>query len=63
MLKNLISTFLVCRLEFRQLTIELDQVLALWRWRPTIEIVLDQRQERRQRCAALRCKLDEVYPF
>ena len=63
MLKNLISAFLVCRLEFRQLGVDLDLVLALWRHRPAIEIVLGQRRQRERRGDALRRKLDEVYPF
>jgi len=63
MLKNLISAFLVFRLECRQLAVDLDLVLALWRQRPRIEIVLGARQERAIQKAALRRKLDEVYPF
>ena len=63
MFKNLISALLVCRLEFRQLAVDLDLVLMLWRTRPAIEIVLDRLQERKRRRAALRRRLDEVYPF
>lgn len=63
MLKNLISAFLVFRLECRQLAVDLDLALALWRQRPTIEIVLDARQERATQKTALHRKLDEVYPF
>jgi len=63
MLKNLISAFLVFRLELRQLPVDLDLVLALWRQRPVIEIVLGQRETRAERGAVLCRKLDEVYPF
>jgi hypothetical protein len=63
MLKNLISAFLVFRLECRQLAVDLDLVLALWRQRPTIEIVLKARQNSVARKSALRRRLDEVYPF
>ncbi len=63
MLKNLISAFLVFRLECRQLAVDVDLVLSLWRRRPAIEIVLERRTERADKRAALRRKLDEVYPF
>jgi hypothetical protein len=63
MLKNLISAFLVFRLECRQLAVDLDLVLALWRQRPTIEIVLSACQRSAARKSALRRRLDEVYPF
>ncbi|MBT4498613.1 MAG: hypothetical protein HOC74_12870 [Gemmatimonadetes bacterium] len=63
MLKNLISAFLVFRLECRQLAVDVDLVLSLWRQRPAIEIVLERRAERAEKRAALRRKLDEVYPF
>ena len=63
MLKNLISAFLVFRLELRQLPVDLDLVFALWRQHPVIEIVLGRREARAEKRAALRRKLDEVYPF
>lgn len=63
MIRNLIRAVLVCRLELRQLAIDVDLVLAAWHRRPVIEVVLDTRRLRWQRRAALRRRLDEVYPF
>ena len=60
MLKNLIGAFLVCRLELRQLSLDIDLVLMEWRHRPTIQILL---QEGRESSRRLRRRLDEVYPF
>jgi len=63
MLMNLIRLFLIFRLEYRQLAVDLELVLAMWRQRPVIEIVLDAREKREEKKAVLRRKLDEVYPF
>jgi hypothetical protein len=63
MLRNLIRAFLVLRLELREVPVDLELVLSWW-WRgSTIEIVLGEREDRAARTAALRRRLDEVYPF
>lgn len=63
MFRGLISAFLVLRLEIRHLPIDLELVLAQWRQRSAIEIAIGDRQTCPDRRAALRRKLDEVYPF
>ena len=63
MLKNLISAFLVFRLELRQLPIDASLVLLRWRQHSVIEIVLHRREERREERERLLHRLEEVYPF
>ena len=63
MLKHLIGTLLIFRLELRQFHLDPQLVLLLWRQRPTIEIVFDERRQQRQPRQQLLEKLDEVYPF
>jgi len=63
MLKSLITTLLVFRLELRQLPLDPQWMLVLWRQSPAIEIVLEQYSERRQHRQQLLEKLDEVFPF
>ena len=61
-LRQLIGAILVCRLELRQLPVDAQVVLALWRSRPAIEIVLVQRVDALTERVRLRRRLDEVYP-
>ena len=63
MLKSLIGTLLIFRLELRQLPLDPQWILTLWRQSPAIEIVLEQGSEHRQQRRQLLQKLDEVYPF
>ena len=63
MLKNVIRAFLVFRLELQDLPIDLNGVLALWRHRPGVEILLTERAKRREKRELLLEKLNEVYPF
>tara|TARA_Y100000588_G_scaffold389775_1_gene493438 strand:+ start:1048 stop:1239 length:192 start_codon:yes stop_codon:yes gene_type:complete len=63
MLKSLIGTLLIFRLELRQLPLDPQWMLTLWRQSPAIEIVLEQGSEHRQQRRQLLQKLDEVYPF
>ncbi|MEW6749925.1 MAG: hypothetical protein AB1505_02990 [Candidatus Latescibacterota bacterium] len=63
MVRGLIRALLVLRLESRQLPIDLGLVLAMWRSQPVVEIVVAARQEAAARRAAVRRRLDEVYPF
>ncbi|NKB67643.1 MAG: hypothetical protein GKR89_11310 [Candidatus Latescibacteria bacterium] len=60
MLRNLIGAFLVCRLELRQFSLDIDLVLMEWRTRPVIQILLQEGEKTRSK---LRRRLDEVYPF
>ncbi len=57
------GAFLVFRLELRQLPLDLELVLSLWRGRPAIEIVIERRDEAPTEGERLRHRLDEVYPF
>ena len=63
MLKKLIRTCLVLRLELQ--TVPLDWGMLWWAWlrRPAIEIVLGVREADEPRQAYLRRRLNEVYPF
>ena len=63
MLRSLVSAFLVCRLELRQLPVDLDLLLSLWRHRPAIEIVLRATEHADAGRQRLLRRLDEVYPF
>ena len=63
MLKRLVGAVLVCRLELRQLPVDAQLVLALWRRRSAIEIVVHQRLDAAAERLRLRRRLDEVYPF
>ena len=63
MLTNLVKALLVFRLESRQLAVDLDLVLALWRSRPVIEVVIGARDGAAARASAIRRRLNEVYPF
>ncbi len=62
MLKRIIGALLVFRLELRQLPLDPELVLALWRQRPVIEIVV-QRSAAAAPSSHLTRRLDEVYPF
>ena len=62
MLKKLIRTCLVLRLELQTVPLDWSLVLLAWLRRPAIEIVLRAREEESQR-VWLRRRLDEVYPF
>ena len=68
MLKNLIRAFLICRLELRQPSLDLDLFFPSWLHRPAIHILLEEEEEgeegegEKQR-EHLLLKLDEVYPF
>jgi hypothetical protein len=62
MLRRLVGAVLVFRLELGQLPVDPQLIVALWRQRPAVEIVVrrhDDAAERRR----LQRRLDEVYPF
>jgi len=63
MLKRLMGAVLICRLELRQLPLDPQWVLAMWRQRPVIEIVAVRRAETAPERLYWRRRLDEVYPF
>lgn len=64
MLKKVIRTCLVLRLELQTVPIDWGLVFLAWLRRPAIEIVLGARQtDQHRRQAHLRRRLDEVYPF
>ncbi len=63
MFKNIIRAFLICRLELRQLPLDLDLVFASWLRRPAIQILLEEEDEQNHDREHLLHKLDEVYPF
>ena len=64
MLRQLIRTCLVRRLELQTVPVDWGLVFLAWLRRPAIEIVLSARQtDKRQEQAHLRRRLDEVYPF
>ncbi|MBI2502963.1 MAG: hypothetical protein HYW07_06980 [Candidatus Latescibacteria bacterium] len=64
MLKKLIRTCLVLRLELQTMPLDWSLVLLAWLRRPAIEIVLGARQtDKRRPPSRLRRRLDEVYPF
>jgi hypothetical protein len=63
MLKRLVGAVLVCRLELRQLPVDPQLILALWRQRPAVEIVVAQRLGAAAERLHLLRRLDEVYPF
>jgi hypothetical protein len=63
MLKNIIRAFLICRLELRQPSIDLNLALSSWLHRPAIQILLEEEEEQDQQREHLLHKLDEVYPF
>jgi hypothetical protein len=63
MLKNLIRAFLICRLELRQPSLDLDLAFLSWLYRPAIQILLEEKEDRGQQREHLLLKLDEVYPF
>ena len=62
MLRKLIRTCLVLRLELQTVPLDWSLVLLAWLRCPAIEIVLRAREEESQR-VYLRRRLDEVYPF
>ena len=62
MLKNLIGAFIIFRLELRQLPIDPGLVVALWRHRTAIAVVIDHGAECRQQSRLVQ-QLNEVYPF
>ena len=61
MVKSLIGTILVLRLQLRQLPLDVETVFGAWRNRPAIEIVLQR--ENPSRGKHLQQRLDQVYPF
>ena len=64
MLKKLIRTCLVLRLELQTVPVDWSLVFLAWLRRPVIEIVLGARQtDKARQQAHLRRRLDEVYPF
>ena len=64
MLKKLIRTCLVLRLELQTVPVDWSLVFLAWLRRPAIEIVLGVRQaDKHRQQAELRRRLDEVYPF
>ena len=64
MLRKLIRTCLVLRLELQTVPVDWSLVFLAWLRQPAIEIVLGAGQtEQRRRQAYLRRRLDEVYPF
>ncbi|MCC7262781.1 MAG: hypothetical protein IT369_09700 [Candidatus Latescibacteria bacterium] len=64
MLRKLIRTCLVLRLELQTVPVDWSLVFLAWLRRPAIEIVLGARQTEQHRPSAyLRRRLDEVYPF
>ncbi len=64
MLKKLIRTCLVLRLELQTVPVDWSLVLLAWLRRPAIEIALGARQtDKGRQQAHLRRRLDEVYPF
>ena len=62
MLKNLIGAFIIFRLEMRQLPIDPGLVVALWRHRTAIAVVIDHGAGCRQQPRLIK-QLNEVYPF
>ncbi len=60
MLKTLIRTLFVLRLESRQPALNVSTILAYWRTRPAIHYIVGQAKTR---SSALKHKIDEVYPF
>jgi hypothetical protein len=64
MLRKLIRTCLVLRLELQTVPIDWSLVFLAWLRRPAIEIALEAREtDKRQQRSHLRRRLDEVYPF
>lgn len=64
MLRKLIRTCLVLRLELQTVPLDWSMILLAWLRRPAIEVVLGTRQaDKRQEQVHLRRRLDEVYPF
>ena len=64
MIRKLIRTCLVLRLELQTIPVDWSLVFLAWLRRPAIEIVLGARQtDKRRPSAYLRRRLDEVYPF
>ena len=64
MLRKLIRTCLVLRLELQTVPLDWSMILLAWLRRPAIEIVLGARQtDKHREQAQLRRRLDEVYPF
>ena len=61
MLKSLFRAFLVFRLEFRQPPLDLEEVMSYWQRAPLIQHVIEERNA--DSGSAIKCKLDEVYPF
>ena len=63
MLRRLLGAVLVCRLELRQLPVDPQLALAMWRIRPAVEIVILRRHGELSQRERLQRRLDEVYPF
>ena len=61
MVKNLLRAFLVFRLEFHQPSLSMEAMLSYWRRSPLVQYVIEDQGERRS--AAIKRRLDEVYPF
>lgn len=64
MLRKLIRTCLVLRLELQTVPLDWSLILLAWLRRPAIEVVLGARETEKCRPPShLRRRLDEVYPF
>ena len=64
MIKNLIRAFLICRLELRQPSLDLELFFLSWLHRPAIHILIEEKEEEEEKQREqLLLKLDEVYPF
>ena len=63
MLKKLIRTCLVLRLELQTVPLDWSALWLAWLRRPAIEIVLGAREADEPRQTYLRRRLNEVYPF